>query len=80
MKFKKSKKERAVSAYAVKPLPASGLVRLPSILAVYPVGRTTLYKKIKEGSFPQPIKLGERTSAWDVAAVRQALNEIGAQS
>ena len=47
-------------------LPAVGYVRLSQILAVIPIGKSTWWRGVKEGRFPQPIKLGERTTAWHV--------------
>ena len=28
------------------------------------LGRSTIYKRVQEGTFPPPIKIGERASAW----------------
>ena len=63
--------------FVAKPLPDCGLVRLPSILAVYPISRTGLYNKIASGEFPAPLKLGPRTNAWRVEDVRAALAKVG---
>lgn len=52
------------------------IIRLPAVLAVYPVSKSTLYKQIKEGTFPPPVKLGERMAGWTVRAVRGRLTEI----
>lgn len=41
-----------------------GFVRLPAILKVIPVGRSTWWAKVKSGEYPQPVKLGPNTSAW----------------
>ena len=40
------------------------LLRLPDVEAVTGYKRSTIYRKIKEGTFPTPISLGERASAW----------------
>lgn len=54
------------------------LLRLPSVLQATGVGRTTLYERIKDGTFTPPIKLGARASAchdngpWSVADPRPA--------
>ena len=74
MKLPRSKNRHT---YLPKALPDAGLVRLPSILAVYPISRSGLYNKINSGEFPPPIKLGPRTSAWPVEAVREALAKLG---
>jgi prophage regulatory protein len=40
------------------------LLRLPTVLARVGWGRSTLYKRVKEGTFPSPIELGPRARAW----------------
>lgn len=75
----KSPKKSRVT-YRPQPLPKSGLVRLPSILAVFPISRTGLYNKIAAGEFPSPVKLGPRTSAWRVEEVREVLAKLGVAS
>jgi prophage regulatory protein len=40
------------------------LLRLPTVLARVGWGRSTLYKRVKEGTFPSPIELGLRARAW----------------
>mgnify|MGYP006298089125 CR=1 FL=1 len=69
--------EKPRHTYVAHPLPDAGLVRLPSILAIYPISRTGLYNKINAGEFPAPVKLGPRTSAWRVEDVREALAKLG---
>ena len=60
-------------------LPDVGFVRLPAILAVFPVGRSTWWAGVKAGRFPQPVKIGPRTSAWRVEDIRQLLAEADAR-
>lgn len=52
------------------PLPETGFLRLPSILKIYPIGRSTWWQGVKDGKFPKPIKLGKRTTAWRVEDIR----------
>ncbi len=49
-----------------KNLPETGFVRLPTILKIYPIGRSTWWQGVKDGKFPKPVKLGQRTTAWRV--------------
>ncbi len=53
-------------AQIVPQLPQTGFVRLPAILNVYPVGKSTWWEGVGTGRFPQPVKLGTRTTAWRV--------------
>ena len=53
-------------------LPASGYIRQSRLLAeVVPISGATLWRKVKAGTFPQPVKLSERVTAWRVEDVRQ---------
>ena len=52
-------------------LDSQRLIRLPEVLRATGLSRTTLYRKISHGQFPEPVRLGPRPVAWrecDVAA------------
>ncbi len=57
-------------------LPASGFVRLPTIIGsderpgVYPVSKSAWYAGIRRGDYPPPEKLGPRCSGWRVEDIR----------
>ena len=55
------------------PLPLEGFVRLSSLIGgptpVIPLSRTTIYRKILDGTFPSPVKIG-KVSVWSVDAIR----------
>ena len=69
-------------------LPETGFLRLsqiigdktadPPIPAVIPIGRSTWWEGVKSGKYPQPVKLGPKTTAWRVEDIR-ALVERNAQ-
>lgn len=42
----------------------------PETAAPLPFSAPTLWRKVKAGTFPKPVKLGERISAWKVGDVR----------
>ena len=53
--------------------PQSGFVRLSQILAPrgpIPVSKSTWWLGVKDGRFPQPQKLGPRTTVWKVEDIR----------
>lgn len=53
--------------------PLTGFVRLSQILAPtgpIPVSKSTWWKGVKESRFPQPQKLGPRTTVWKVEDIR----------
>jgi prophage regulatory protein len=54
---------RTRDGHVVRPDPLE-MMRQGELLDLLKVGRSTLWKWIKEGSFPKPLKLGPRTTAW----------------
>ena len=64
--------EKSISA-----LPEEGFVRLSTILAVYPVSKSSWYAGIDQGRYPKPVKLGPRTAAWRVEDIRKLIQEVG---
>ena len=46
---------------------------------VIPVAHSVLWKWVKEGKFPQPIKLSERVTVWRLADVQEWLDSKGLQ-
>jgi predicted DNA-binding transcriptional regulator AlpA len=58
-------------------LPLIGFMRLPAVLAAFPVGRSTWWKGVAEGRYPAPVKLGPRTTAWRVSDIRALLDAVG---
>ncbi len=64
----------------VNELPATGFIRLVSILSPngpIPVSKSTWWAGVKDGRFPKPVKLGPRITAWRVDDIR-ALIDRGA--
>jgi prophage regulatory protein len=58
-------------------LPREGFVRLPQILAVFPVSASTWWRGVKSGRYPRGVKLSKYCTAWRVADVRELLNRTG---
>ena len=40
------------------------LLRLPEVVQHVALSRSEIYRRIAAGTFPPPVKLGERRSAW----------------
>ena len=40
------------------------LMRLPNVMVATGLSRSTIYKRINEGTFPAPVRIGPRTVAW----------------
>jgi prophage regulatory protein len=64
-----NKHKRSPHVYA-RELPAHGYVRLETVLAVFPVGKSTWWKGVKDGRYPAGVKLGPRLTAWTVESIR----------
>jgi predicted DNA-binding transcriptional regulator AlpA len=50
-------------------LPTTGFLRIRQVLAPegpLPISRSSWWAGVKSGRFPQPVKLGPRTTAWRV--------------
>jgi prophage regulatory protein len=46
-------------------LPATGFLRQSQIIgSIVPVGSSTLWRWVAAGTFPKPVKLSERVTAW----------------
>jgi len=51
-------------------------MRLPAVLAVYPVSKTTWWAGVKSGRYPQPVKLGPKTTAWRVSDIVRLIDKM----
>ena len=68
-------------------LPETGYLRLnqiigkpetkssPALPPIIPVSRSTRWAGVKSGRFPQPVKLGPRTTAWRIEDIRRLIEE-----
>ncbi|MBU2987258.1 AlpA family phage regulatory protein [Saccharophagus degradans] len=67
-------------------LPETGFVKLKQILgdptaippipAIIPVSKTTWWEGIRDGRYPKPVKLSERTTAWRVQDIYKLIESI----
>lgn len=56
-------------------LPATGFIRQSQLIpAIVPFSSATLWRKVKAGTFPAPVKLSERVTAWKLESVRAWMN------
>lgn len=63
-------------------LPETGYLRLPQVLAVFPVSRSTWWAGVRDGRYPKPVQLGTRCTAWPVESIRaliESTRNTGAQ-
>lgn len=62
--------------HQIPAIPSTGFVRSAAMLPHLGFSSATLWRKVKDGTFPQPVKLSERITAWRAEEVHAW---IGAQ-
>ena len=40
-----------------------------------PLDRSTVYRRVKDGTFPQPVRYGERSLAWRASDIQRWIDE-----
>jgi prophage regulatory protein len=45
------------------------ILRLPAVRARVAMSRSTIYQRVREGTFPPPVNLGKRAVGWLVSDV-----------
>lgn len=58
-------------------LPETGFLRLPEVLKLIPVGKSTWWVGVKDGRFPAPVYLGPRITAWRVEDIKAFIDSQG---
>jgi predicted DNA-binding transcriptional regulator AlpA len=52
-------------------LPTTGYLRQSQLIpGILPFSSATLWRMVKAGTFPRPVKISQRVSAWKIEAVR----------
>lgn len=54
----------------------NSLLRLPQVLALIPISRSSWWAGCKSGRFPKPVKIGPRTSTWRGSDILAVLEKI----
>lgn len=52
------------------------LWRLPTVEAQTGLSKSELYRRIKLGTFPKPLKLGARAVAWPAASIESWVADL----
>ncbi len=66
------------------PLPLTGLISLSQIIGsiksnippAIPVSRTTWWRGVKEGRYPQGVKISARRTAWHAEDIQALINSL----
>lgn len=68
----------ATRSNTVPTLPAEGFLRLPRVLELIPVSRSTWWIWVRDGRAPRGVKLSERCTAWRASDIRDLIERLGA--
>ncbi len=58
-------------------LPSIGLLRLPKVLALIPVSRSTWWAGVASGRYPKGVKLSPQCTAWKIEDIRSLIERLG---
>jgi predicted DNA-binding transcriptional regulator AlpA len=58
-------------------MPDTGFLRQRQVLAFVPISKSTLWRQVRARSFPSPVKLSARVTAWRAEDVRRWIAEQG---
>ena len=59
-------------------LPATGFLRQWQVLALVPISKSTLWRRVQVGSFPEPVKLSTRITVWRAEDLRRWIDAAAA--
>jgi prophage regulatory protein len=57
-------------------IPETGFLRLPQVLSVIPLSKTSWWEGVKSGRFPKPVKLSARCTAWRAEDIRELIRQL----
>lgn len=53
-----------------------GFIRLPAVLKIIPVSKSTWWDGCKTGRFPKPYNLGGRVTAWRISEIMDCVQRF----
>ena len=62
--------------YHKQPLIDDGFMRLADVLKIFPVSRSHWWQGIKDGIYPQGVKLSPRVTAWRIRDIKALLERF----
>ena len=52
------------------------LLRLPQVLKIIPISKSAWWQGCKDGRYPEPIKLGPRTTVWKASDISAFMRQL----
>jgi prophage regulatory protein len=59
-------------------IPETGFLRLPQVLILFPVSRSTWWAGVRDGRYPKQVHLSKRCTAWRVSDISKLVDEKSA--
>jgi predicted DNA-binding transcriptional regulator AlpA len=72
---------RKGNGYEMHDLPIDSFLRLKQIVGtkttpgIIPVSKSSWWAGVKDGRFPQPVKLGKRTTVWRMSDIKKLIEK-----
>jgi predicted DNA-binding transcriptional regulator AlpA len=61
-------------------IPETGFLRLPQVLSVIPVCKSSWWQGVKSGRYPKPVRLSARSVGWKAEDIRALINQLANQA
>ena len=58
-------------------LPETGYIRQSLLLKLIPFSSSTLWRKVRNGEFPAPVKISANVTAWRAEDIRYWIDKVG---
>lgn len=60
-------------------IPTFGFLRLPQVLAIFPISKSAWWEGCRTGRYPKPVKLGPRTTVWRAEDIKAFIESVNNQ-
>lgn len=60
-------------------IPSVGFLRLPQVLAIFPISKSSWWEGCRTGRYPKPVKLSARTTVWKVEDIAELISRVNNQ-
>lgn len=57
-------------------LPKTGFIRLSTVLQLIPIGKSSWWEGVKNGQYPQPVRIGKRVTAWRAEDIKTLIESF----
>lgn len=65
---------------SIQSLPETGFLRINQVLQLIPISKSAWWAGVKSGKYPQPIKLGKKTTVWRVEDIKTLIEKLSQNS